>query len=535
MIRLFRKLKISLATKCQLLFGASVVLVIGAALFVPWQRMEQLSEQPNESAARLLAQAAIRDHIDRFSAESPRPLARTRRASATTQAAEPAPKLIGIDQIDSPTLSRFENGSLHVFQRDPKRDYRSSLLHTTERYRFAQPLLNGADCIRCHAAPESPASLPIAMAGTRPSAEPQLLGIVSVDIPSQTSGQQQLLNRVLLLIAGLIAVTLAGVTMYLIITRIILQPVRVLQETAEKVSAGDLNIRSHIRSGDEFQQLSETFNQMLANLKTSNDRLREMNKSLDVRLGQLEEANDALFESNRLKSEFLASVSHELRTPLNSILGFAELLRDQMPDESKQARYLQNIVRSGANLLDLINDLLDLAKIEAGKMAVRAQPLSLGDVFEGLVNLLKLLSEGKKLSIDIQVDADVPVIETDAARLQQILYNFLSNAIKFSPDKETIRLHAERTDGGVRISVTDRGPGIPLETQKVIFEKFRQGDQSYTRQHGGTGLGLAIARELAQLLGGKIGVISTEGEGAQFWVELPLKIDSGDREIARPA
>ena len=529
MIRLLRKLKMSLATKCQLLFGAAVVLVIGAALFVPWQRMEQLSEQPNESSARLLARAAIRDHIDRYDEDSERP-ATTQRSSATTQSVDPAPHLIGLDRMDSPDISRFESGSLHVFQRDPQREFRSSLLHTTERYRYAEPVLNGDSCIRCHSAPPESTTR---SAATLPAVGPQLLGIVSVDIPSQTSGQQQLLNRVFLLIAGLIAGTLAGVTMYLIITRIILQPVRVLQETAEKVSAGDLNIRSHIRSGDEFQQLSETFNQMLANLKTSNDRLKDMNKSLDSRLGQMSEANDALFESNRLKSEFLASVSHELRTPLNSILGFAELLKDSLPDESKQSRYLQNITRSGTNLLDLINDLLDLAKIEAGKMAVRAQPLSLGDVFEGLVNLLKPMSESKKLTIAILVDADVPVIETDAARLQQILYNFLSNAIKFSPDGETIDLHAENLESGVRISVIDRGPGMPMETQRVIFEKFRQGDQSYTRQHGGTGLGLAIARELTQLLGGKIGVESSEGNGARFWCELPQKIDSGDREIAR--
>ena len=527
MIRLLRQLKISLATKCQLLFGAAVVLVIGAALFVPWQRMEQLSEQPNESAAKLLASTAIQNHIEQYKTLSRIPT--TQSVRTPLPPVEQMPRLIGVDRMDSPDLSKFENGSLHVFRNDPQREFRSSLLHTNERFRYTEPVLDGDDCIHCHALPRVSSTLT-----TRSIAAPPLLGIVSVDIPSQTSEQQQLLNRVFLLIAGLIAGTLAGVTMYLIITRIILQPVRVLQETAEKVSAGDLNIRSHIRSGDEFQQLSETFNQMLANLKTSNDRLTDMNKSLDTRLGQMSQANDALFESNRLKSEFLASVSHELRTPLNSILGFAELLRDSLTDESKQSRYLQNIVRSGNNLLDLINDLLDLAKIEAGKMAVRAQPLSLGDVFEGLVNLLRPLCAGKEISINVRVDPDVPVIETDASRLQQVLYNFLSNAIKFSPDKETIDLHAEKTEIGVRISVIDRGPGVPEEIQKVIFEKFRQGDQSYTRQHGGTGLGLAIARELAQLLGGTIGLKSESGRGSQFWCELPLQIDSGDRKLVQP-
>jgi len=212
--------------------------------------------------------------------------------------------------------------------------------------------------------------------------------------------------------------------------------VRVLQDTAEKVSQGDLNIRSDISTGDEFQQLSETFNTMLGNLKSSADQLRSSNKALDLKLGQLSETNVALYESNRLKSEFLANVSHELRTPLNSILGFAELLRETVAGgagDGKPARYLQNILSAGQNLLDLINDLLDLAKIEAGRMEVRSQPLSLGDVFEGLVNLLKPLSEAKGVSIVPEVATGVPIIETDPAKLQQVLYNLLSNAIKFSP------------------------------------------------------------------------------------------------------
>jgi len=255
---------------------------------------------------------------------------------------------------------------------------------------------------------------------------------------------------------------------------------------------------------------------------------------LDLKLGQLAESNVALYESNRLKSEFLANVSHELRTPLNSILGFADLLKDQASPgtEPKALRYLTNIINSGNHLLDLINDLLDLAKIEAGKMEVRSEPLSLTDMFEALTSLLKPLAEQKQLSIVSRVAAEMPIIRTDAAKLQQVLYNYLSNAIKFSPAGARIELFAERDgDDNIRLTVADRGPGIEPEKQSLIFEKFRQLDGSVTRQHGGTGLGLAISKELAALLGGSVGVRSTPGEGATFWITIPLTIEAGTQDV----
>ncbi len=362
----------------------------------------------------------------------------------------------------------------------------------------------------------------------------RLVGIVSVDIPSRVKENQLLLNRIFIMTAGLLAGTLAILCFYLITTRLILQPVRVLQETAEKVSQGDLNIRSDISTGDEFQQLSETFNVMLANLKQTTDQLRSINKSLDLKLGQLAESNLALYESNRLKSEFLANVSHELRTPLNSILGFADLLKDALSigAESKPGRYIHNILQSGRHLLELINDLLDLAKIEAGRMDIRSEPLSLPDLFEGLVNILKPLCESKQLTIQTTVGAGMPIMQTDPGKLQQVLYNFLSNAIKFSPVGARIDLVAQREgDENVRISVSDQGPGIAAEKQQIIFEKFRQVDASVTRAYQGSGLGLAISKELTALLGGSIGVHSALAVGATFWVVLPLQIQPGSHDV----
>ena len=563
MFRRIRQLNISLAAKCQLLFGAAVVLIILAALYVPWQRMEQLMEQVNVVAARTVAQTALSDHIARAAAmQKPattqpgvsttvttapvdQPAIGNTSLAATTQPADTAAARIVSAWADRDGLTAFDRRAFDYFKASPDAE---SFTRYYERhdnstgYRFALPLFASEDCLSCHStqtnrATASTSQPTTAMAGTAPPSPNadalfaahanDFLGILSIDMKSGIDNADLLLNRVFILTAGMIAGTLAIVVFYLITTRLILQPVRVLQETAEKVSEGDLNIRSDISTGDEFQQLSETFNTMLSNLKSNADELSATNKALDIKLGQLSETNVALFESNRLKSEFLANVSHELRTPLNSILGFTELLKETSTPDAKSTRYIQNIFRSGRNLLDLINDLLDLAKIEAGKMEVRTEPLSLPDLFEGLNGLLKPLLAGRDLTIAGRVNPlnGLPILHTDPAKLQQVLYNFLSNAIKFSPPNGQIELEADRdNDDHVRIAVTDHGIGIEPDKHDVIFEKFRQLDGSVTREYSGTGLGLAIAKEMTQLLGGRIGVRSATGEGSTFWISLPLQV-----------
>jgi len=555
MFKRLRNLEISLATKCQLLFGAAVVLIIAAALFVPWQRMEQLTEQINVTHARALADYARVDHVSRqalvrATQGSTRPAAvaaAAELAAARLPAFEdrniPPPRLLFVRPAREGALknSRFEDQAVRHFNEQPesKEWFRAGKARDgSATFRYARPMRAEASCVACHApevariAGPLPAPPP-AGAATRPADAMPIVALVSIEIPSQVKTSDVILNRIFLFIAGLLAGTLAIVVFYLITTRLILQPVRVLQETAEKVSQGDLDIRSDINTGDEFQQLSETFNRMLVNLKGSEDQLRAINKNLDLKLGQLAESNVALYESNRLKSEFLANVSHELRTPLNSILGFAELLKEATAGaDAKGARYVQNILSSGRNLLNLINDLLDLAKIEAGRMEVRSEPLSLNDLFEGLASILKPLAERKRLEIVSGTAGDVPILQTDPAKLQQVLYNFVSNAIKFSPPEGRIDLRALRVgDDHVRIEVRDQGPGIGAEQHGVIFEKFRQIDGSVTREHGGTGLGLAISKELIELMGGTIGVECEPGQGATFWVKLPLRIEARAQDM----
>jgi len=539
----FRRLEISLAAKCQILFGAAVILIIGAALAVPWRRMEQLTGELNGRAAAALADNAVLEHMLAEKSSGPRVDLTTQPYTPPERGVHPwlvPPRLLAIDTPPSATLSKFELHSLGYFLRHPEEKPRFAYSDDNERYFYARPVYMTHGCIACHA-PKSATTEPTtttAPADTTFLLEPvghsELVGLVSIDIPNRIPQNQLLLNRVFIMVAGLVGGTLAILCFYLITTRLILQPVRVLQETAERVSEGDLNIRSDISTGDEFQQLSETFNAMLSNLRERTDQLRAINTGLDLKIGQLAEANLALYESNRLKSEFLANVSHELRTPLNSILGFADLLKDALGTgaDARPTRYVHNILQSGRALLELINDLLDLAKIEAGRMEIRSEPLSLGDLFEGLENILKPLCEPRQLVIDASVANNIPILQTDPGKLQQVLYNFLSNAIKFSPNGSAIDLTAAREgEGHVKISVTDRGQGIALDKQQIIFEKFRQVDASVTRAHSGSGLGLAISKELTAMMGGTIGVRSEPGAGATFWIVLPLKIQPSTLDV----
>lgn len=491
--------RLSLATKCQLLFGLAVAAIITAALFVPWARMEQLSRDIDQKAAATAADLSLGIHVN-----SP--------GTAIGRDADP-PIWVEFVAPINPNLDEFEQEAITQFTTDPT----ALPIYTPyydedgdRRFRYGARVPINQDCRGCHGlAPGTDLGGPFA--------------VVTVDLPSQISRRQQMLNRSLLVTGLVLAGSLAVLVLWFILSRLILRPVRVLQTAAEQVSRGDLNVRSDIGSGDEFQTLSETFNAMLLNISEQQTELQRMNRTLDGKLGQLAESNVALYESNRLKSEFLANVSHELRTPLNSILGFTDLLRDTFGDDEKAARYLRNIATSGRGLLDLINDLLDLAKIEAGRMEVRREKVSVASLLENIEQALRPLWQNRSIEISREVDDNVPVIETDPGKLQQVLYNLLSNAIKFSPDESEIDLHAERTGTGeVRISVADRGPGVPADKHQEIFEKFRQLDQGVTRTHGGTGLGLAISRELVDLLGGRIAVESTPGKGATFLVTLPV-------------
>jgi two-component system, NarL family, sensor histidine kinase BarA len=284
------------------------------------------------------------------------------------------------------------------------------------------------------------------------------------------------------------------------------------------------------------------------------DRLRKVNADLDRKVDELAQANLALFESNRLKSDFLATMSHELRTPLSSILGFSDVLLSGKTLDERQQRWVRNIQSSGKHLLALINDILDLAKIEAGKMEVKIGEFNLYDLCEGMLTMFRPMAEKKNIDLRSQLEPGIIPLRQDAGKIQQILSNLLSNAIKFTPEGGRVQLRIAPVPapgqtattglspldfdavGDARVGprevvlvVSDTGVGITPEEQDLVFEKFRQGANPLTREHAGTGLGLSITRELTKLLGGEVTLHSEVGRGSTFTVRLPVHLSAEPR------
>ncbi len=524
---------ISLANKCQLLFGFAVVVILTMALAVPWMRTSSLVEQYQLESSRQLADAWMTDRINLGSVYTYGrvPAPPDELFDASGEGPSMRMNFVQVDEIDleDETLDSFFRHALeHLATHEDEVDYAATVKTDAGTvFRYARAVRES----QMRALRDFKLSV-FTGGPLDPDLADPLQALLVVDRTSRFADQQLLISRVFIVTAGLVGSLLAMLVFYFILTKLIFSPVRQLRRTTEKVEQGDLSIRADLNTGDEFQELSRAFNAMLERLETGQGQLRSMNESLDLKVNELAEANVGLFESNRFKSEFLANVSHELRTPLNSIIGFAELLDEMAGSDAaadpKRSRYLQNILSSGRRLLEMINELLDLAKIEAGRMEVSIEPTSVSDLVEGLVGIIRPQAEAKQLEMSAEVSESVPVIETDPGKLQQILYNFLSNAIKFTPRAGQIMISANRITRqdnslGVRISVADTGPGIPPDMQDLIFEKFRQVESSHTREHPGTGLGLAICRDLAQMLGAEVSFMSEPGRGATFSVDLPIE------------
>jgi len=277
---------------------------------------------------------------------------------------------------------------------------------------------------------------------------------------------------------------------------------------------------------DPFTELDAAILKVIVNqasIAIENGRLYEQ---LQDHLGELEIANAQIAEVSRLKSEFLANMSHELRTPLNAILRFSELLRDDLAGKiSDKQRHdcLDNIYNSGRHLLSLINDLLDLTKIEAGRMDLVYEEFGVDSALREVLNVVRSLGMKKDIQISSAIEPVTVLLIADKNKFKQVLYNLLSNAIKFTPPNGTVEVRAAATDETLRVTVKDSGIGIPKELQHKIFGAFYQVQSAINREYPGTGLGLALTKKLLELHQGTIDFDGKAGEGTTFTVVLPLR------------
>jgi len=274
--------------------------------------------------------------------------------------------------------------------------------------------------------------------------------------------------------------------------------------------------------------------QLRAEEKLKVEALTRLTQELDEQSTQLAEANVEIRHVNRLKSQFLANMSHELRTPLNSVIGFANILQDSLRDRAtdKEMRFLTNILNSGEHLLALINDLLDLSKIEAGKMEVNPEIIDVESLLTGIREVMRGASTPRNIEIELDLSSDLSNVVADLSKVKQIVFNLLSNAVKFSRDHSVVSViarivSADESPSGtesLRIDIVDHGIGIAQIDIDVIFDEFRQADDGFVRQYGGTGLGLTLVKRFLEIQGGSIEVDSTLGVGSTFRVWLPSQV-----------
>jgi two-component system, NarL family, sensor histidine kinase BarA len=416
-------------------------------------------------------------------------------------------------------------------------------------YRFYQPiLLKRKICLTCHdqdttISPSLLESELSAVAKQAPSSESDIYDhqedeaprlVARITLPYQNIAQAINRARAILATLAILTVSLCVLAIWMVVRYIVAKPIQHLRETSDQIAKGKLDVRANLSTGDEFEALADSFNKMVRNILEAQEKLLATNEKLDRRADEQAQLNMKLMEMNQIKSEFLANMSHELRTPLNSIIGFSEVLESADALNQRQRRYASNIRKSGRLLLELINDILDLAKLEAGKMEVKASDFSIGSVLQLLTDLLRPLAEEKRIELETELPPNLPALYQDQVKVQQILTNLLSNAIKFTPEggriHVTVRrlLNSKTGQFDAELIIADTGVGIAPEDQEIIFEKFRQGPSAtggdnLTRQHSGTGLGLSIVRELCHLLRGEIRLESEVGKGSVFTVTLPWR------------
>ena len=541
-----------LELKCLFLFGICLLVLIFGSFFLYLMLTERLVDNENRKTGQLLVdQIMFSTHWEALETkEEFLPLVQELTDQLSKQDYKWRFILPNSPDDSGKPGDEFEAAALKRFVSADPEKARSGTVEFAERrspegseYQYYQPVRGQKLCLRCHQPPPggtgvggSDASLDVTITRSTARFEGDLMAVVKVSIPIGPTQEALNWNRAILLAIAIITVFLAMVAFYATIRYVIVKPLRHLRDVSDAISHGNISVRADIHTGDEFESLAVAFNRMLRHLVSIQDELRHVNVDLDNKVDELAQVNMRLYEMNTIKSDFLATMSHELRTPLNSILGFSDVLGSIDSLGQKQKHYVQNIQKSGRILLEMINDVLDLAKIESGKMEIRLTDFPIGQIVHAQCDMARPLTEKKNIDLEARLDGKLPKMHQDQARVQQILNNLLSNAIKFTPEGGRITVTAGRDDENFLVlEVADTGVGIAEEDQQTIFEKFRQGStgapsgDALTREYSGTGLGLSIVRELCKLLGGEVSVQSELGRGSTFTVRLPWQLQQQPR------
>ncbi len=385
-----------------------------------------------------------------------------------------------------------------------------------------RPILNEKDCYHCHGSSK------------------KVLGGIVVRLDAERTYAQVVAQRNRTIMIVLFLIPIAVVLVFLMVNQLVRHPVERLADKAKKFADGDMSVKIEVKTDDEIGILGKTFNYMVDSVSSFSQKLEEEVKRKSVLLNErtrlmnlLERANKDLRELDKMKSTFLANMSHELRTPMNAIIGYTDLLIDGVdgPINEEQEKSLNKVATNSRHLLQLINDVLDISKIEAGKMKINPKELDLRWLIESATPTFEPQMRMKGITLTVNVPDGLPHVYGDEARLKEVLINLLSNAIKFTHEGG-ITISARLSERGVNlgesplfmeICVQDTGIGIKEEDLGKIFDKFVQADLTTVRQYEGTGLGLSIARGLISLHKGMIWVTSKLGEGSKFCFTLPLK------------
>ena len=430
----------------------------------------------------------------------------------------------------------FEAEGLSAFYDDPSLSRYTAVTDYggAQVYRYMAPMEIKKSCLECHGEPAG--EIDVTGHAKEGWSEGDVGGAISIVIPMDLYAQaerENVAHNVEFFVAVLVVCLLI---VYAALSSLVTRPLGRIRGGVARIQSGELGVTlDRTESSPELASLVDEFNKMTRELSEVYDglesqvadrtaQLARANDVLERQRAQLEEANERLVRDNQYKSDFLSMMSHELRTPLTSILAFSEMLnREGEPRDAREAQVRQEIEANSRVLLLMINDILEMSRLDAGRAELACEPVELGDVVGMVESVMHSIAEHNGIGFSCSIDSDVPLIEADFEKLRHVLENLVGNAMKFTPAGGSVRVlvswHPECEQVWVR--VVDTGIGVAKADQARIFERFVQADSSVSRKYSGTGLGLALAKEYVEMHGGSISLESELGEGSTFTVRLP--------------